>query len=150
VAAQKQPEISTDIHLSLASWVFGGVFTLFLMGVFVFGPDTLPEFKQRLLALFCALLAGLFGFFLTGDLAVKAESLTTRFGQLKVKAGGGMALFVLMLIWWLSPLAPVTQAISTIQTTRDVTQETQSGNNYNNVIGNITVTPSLNKDENKK
>ncbi len=94
-------------HRALGTWVFGSLFFLFFVGVFVFAPETLPEFKQRMLAIASALLAGLFGYFLTGEMGLEIQSIKSRFGEMGVKATGGIAVFVLVLVWWLSPLAPV-------------------------------------------
>ena len=79
----------------------------FAVGVFAFGPDALPNHRQRILAITMSLLAGLFGFFLTGDVGLELKWVESQFGEVGVKAAGGLALFVLVLIWWLSPLAPV-------------------------------------------
>jgi hypothetical protein len=92
---------------SAASWVFGLLLLAFLVWVFVFAPDTLPEYKQRMLGVFLASLAGLFAFFLTGDIGLEIQSLQSRFGSLGVKATGGIGVFVLVLVWWWSPLAPI-------------------------------------------
>ena len=92
---------------SLATWVFGGLLLAFLFAVFAFAPPVLPEYKQRILALCAALLAGLFGWFLSGEIGLRIEALKSRFGDLAVRASGGLALFVLVLVWWLSPLAPI-------------------------------------------
>jgi hypothetical protein len=59
------------------------------------------------LALCAALLAGLFGWFLSGEIGLRIQALKSRFGDLAVRASGGLALFVLVLVWWLSPLAPI-------------------------------------------
>jgi hypothetical protein len=90
-----------------ASWIFGSLFTLFILGVFVFSPSTLPEFKQRLLGYICALLAAFFTFFFTGTLAVRISGGTSSWGQIGVKSAGGLGAFVLTLWWWGSVLAPV-------------------------------------------
>jgi len=90
------------------TWVFGSLLLAFFVGVFIFAPQTLPEFKHRMLAIACALLAGVFAFFLTGDVGLEIKSIQSRFGDVGVKATGGIAVFVLVLVWWLSPLAPVT------------------------------------------
>jgi hypothetical protein len=87
--------------------IFGLLFVAFLIYVFIFGPETLPEYKQRVLAFICALLAGLFAFFLTGVMKLDLKVIRSRFGELGVKTTGGLAAFVLVLIWWLTPLAPV-------------------------------------------
>ncbi len=95
-------------HVAYGSWIFGSVLLAFMLAVFWLAPDTLPPFKQQVLAYLSALLAGLFGFFLTGDIVLRMnhkESSTT------LKAAGGIALFVLVLGWWQSSSAPV-QAVT--------------------------------------
>jgi len=82
----------------LASWIFGTLLLVFILGVFVFAPSSLPPFKQRLLAFICALLAGFFAFFFTGTIGVTWRG---------VQATGGIGAFVLVLWWWSSGLAPV-------------------------------------------
>lgn len=94
-------------HRSWGTWFFGTFLFIFFVGVFVFAPDKLPDFKQRMLAISCALLSGLLGYFLTGDLGIEIRSIKSRFGDVGVKATGGLALFVLVLGWWISPLAPI-------------------------------------------
>lgn len=95
---------------SLATWIFGGLFVAFLFAVFAFAPPALPVFKQRILAITSALLAGLFVYFLTGDLGVSIQGGKGRLGRLAVKSSGGAAAFVLVLVWWLSPWSPVESA----------------------------------------
>jgi hypothetical protein len=92
---------------SAASWVFGLILVAFLVWVFAFAPETLPEYKQRMLGVFLAALAGLFAFFLTGDIGLELQSIQSRFGELAVKATGGVAVFVLVWVWWWSPFAPI-------------------------------------------
>ena len=84
---------------ALGTWIFGGLLLAFLFAVFAFAPSELPEFKHRILALCTALLAGLFGWFLSGEIGLGIEALKSRFSDLTIHAGGGMALFVLVLIW---------------------------------------------------
>lgn len=95
---------------SLATWIFGGLFVAFLFAVFAFAPPALPVFKQRILAITSALLAGLFVYFLTGDLGVSIQGGKGKLGRLGVKSAGGAAAFVLVLVWWLSPFSPVESA----------------------------------------
>jgi len=96
------------------SWIFGTLLLIFFICVFSFGPDTLPEYKTRMLALISALIAGLFGFFLTGDVGIEIKALQ-RFGTIAVKAAGGIALFVLTIVWWVSPFAPVKSTAAPIE-----------------------------------
>ncbi|AHF05480.1 hypothetical protein MARPU_08505 [Marichromatium purpuratum 984] len=101
--------------LSRGVWIFGSLLLLFLVAVFTFAPASLPEYKQRILALCAALLAGLLGWFLSGEIGLRLDALASRFGDLAVRASGGLALFVLVLGWWLSPLAPVASSQSSIE-----------------------------------
>lgn len=95
---------------SRATWIFGSLFVAFLFAVFAFAPPFLPVFKQRILAIVSALLAGLFVYFLTGDLGVSGKAGKGVFGRLAVKGSGGAAAFVLVLAWWLSPWSPIESA----------------------------------------
>ena len=97
-----------------ASWVFGGVLLVFLMAVVAcdlkrdvarpFPPET-----QKILGFFCAVLAGLFGFFFTGTIAANVNP-TTGHGSagMSIQATGGSAFFVVVLWWWRSDKAPLT------------------------------------------
>lgn len=94
-------------HVAYGSWIFGFILLAFVIAVFWFAQDSLPPFKQQILAFSSALVAGLFGFFLTGDIALlmkHKESSTT------LKAAGGIALFVVVLGWWQTSSAPVQAA----------------------------------------
>jgi hypothetical protein len=82
---------------SRATWVFGSVLLVFAVWVFIFAPDTLPEYKHRMLGILLALLSGLFAFFLTGDMGLEIKSIESRFRKVGVKATGGIAVFVLVL-----------------------------------------------------
>jgi hypothetical protein len=106
-APSPSPEKRHAEHQSFGTWVLGGLLLLFLFAVFGFAPATLPDYKHRILAVLAALLAGLFGWFLSGDIGVRIEALKSRFGDVAIRATGGLALFVVVLVWWLSPLAPV-------------------------------------------
>jgi hypothetical protein len=90
-----------------ASWILTAVLGVFFIAVFAWAPTTLPPFKQHMLGFAAALLAGTCAIFWTGSLAIHVQWLTARFGQIAVRGGGGLAVFVLVLLWWESPLAPV-------------------------------------------
>lgn len=85
---------------ALASWIFGSLLLIFLMWAFVFGPDKLSSEKKKLLGLFAALLAGLFGFFFTGNLGIDAVTQYSEATKVTIKAGGGAAFFVLVFFLW--------------------------------------------------
>ena len=89
------------------SWIFGAILLIFVFAVFWLAPDALPSFKQQILAFSMALLAGLFGFFLTGDMTLAMQH---KESSTSLKAAGGIALFVLALAWWQSSAAPVIAA----------------------------------------
>jgi hypothetical protein len=94
-------------HTVIASWVFGSLLLLFYLGVFAFAPDALPEFKHKQLAIISALLCGLFTFFLVGSLQISLR-LNLKWPELALQGGGGLAAFVLILLWWNNPdFAPV-------------------------------------------
>ena len=42
----------------LGQWIFTGLLLLFLLGVFIAGPDQLPPYKQPILTLLAAAFAG--------------------------------------------------------------------------------------------
>ena len=98
----------------LASWIFGGALLVFISAIIVFGLE-LDQFRQRLVAFLCALLAGLFAFFFTGTLAVNIVGEASVYGKLGVQAGGGLGAFVLVLWWWLSSWSPVTPSVPPIK-----------------------------------
>ena len=61
-----------------------------------------------MLAFSSALLAGLFGYFLTGSVSVDLKGVKSVLGEVGAKATGGAGLFLqIVLVWWLSPAAPV-------------------------------------------
>lgn len=98
-------------HQIAASWVFGSVFVLFILGLFALGPPELPLYKQQILAYISALLAGLFGIFLTGSLLVDAQLPLP--GKWVVQGGSGFGLFLIVLFWWQTSAAPIPAALET-------------------------------------
>lgn len=110
----------------IATWTFGSSLLVFYICVFLFAPPALPEFKQRMLGLISALLAGLFGFFLTGAIGLELKTANSPSGQLVIKATGGTALFVFMLWFWFGPFAPVAIE-TTLKKTTEIEQYTKGG-----------------------
>jgi hypothetical protein len=90
-----------------ATGIYGGVLLLFFILVFVFAPERLPVYKLQILALLSAILAGFFGYYLTGSIRIKRTWSLTNIGPLSVDATGGVAIFVLVLALWYSPFAPI-------------------------------------------
>jgi len=83
--------LSRARHRARASWIFSSLLLAFLMALVWFAPDRLAGFKQQIVALFAALLAGLMAFFLTGDLGIERSWL---------KASSGLGAFVVILFLW--------------------------------------------------
>ncbi len=75
----------------------------------LFGPETLSDYKHNLVAITSSLLVGVFGFFLTGELGLKINTklLDNKIGKIALQASGGVALFILTMIWWRSPMSPI-------------------------------------------
>lgn len=100
------PAPGTRWH-ALGAWVFGSLLLAFFVGVFVFAPDSLPPFKQRMVGFASAILAGLFAFFMTGRLGVRLTEAELGRVWLALNAAGGLIAFALTLWWWSSPFAPI-------------------------------------------
>ncbi len=81
------------------TWVFGSLLLLFYMAIFLFGPSVLPSYKYQMLGIISVLLAGLFAYFLTGDIVTSVKG-TTSGASMGVRATGGVGLAVAMLLWW--------------------------------------------------
>src|SRR5580704_373687 len=92
-----------------AAWIFGSLSFAFLVAVFWLAPAAIDPVRQQILAIFSSLLAGLFGYFLTGATRLVGEGKFSRFGKVGLQATGGAALFVLVLLWWRSDRALVKQ-----------------------------------------
>lgn len=111
-------------HRTYGSWIFGSVLLIFFFAVFWLAPETLPPFKQQILAITAALLAGLFGFFLTGDISL---AMNHKESSTKLQAAGGIALFVVVLGWWNSSAAPVSTTAETPQAETSTSAPANSG-----------------------
>ena len=96
-----------DLIKVKASGIFGFVLFAFFVYVIIFVPSVLPEFKQRILAIFSGLFSGLFVYFLAGDIILQSKSIKTQSGIICIKTTGGVAVFILVIWWWFSPLAPI-------------------------------------------
>lgn len=89
-----------------ASWVFGGLVLVFIMGVvgyrLVTGNKPVDHATNNMLGFLCAILAGLFAFFFTGTIAAQIASDNSVVRGIAIQATGGVALFVVVLWWWRS------------------------------------------------
>jgi hypothetical protein len=101
-----------------AGWFCG----VLLMGgaawIVTLAPAALPAGIYHILGLFLALLSSLFAFFLMRQIGSEAQylpqTMNSLLGKIKTKAIGSLAIFMLVLVWWWSPLAPI--SIETIAT----------------------------------
>jgi len=84
----------------LASWIFGGLAFLFLLMLIVLPLRKFPLWKVKTLAIITALTSGLFVSFLTGSIVLSVEPEFNTWGKTAIQAGGGIALFVFVLLWW--------------------------------------------------
>lgn len=83
------------------TYIFGSILLVFFIYIFLFSPDSLSFYKQRMMAFASSLLAGLFTFFLSGSIKLTGQSPDTKFGKINIQAGSGIAVFILVLIWWI-------------------------------------------------
>jgi hypothetical protein len=91
------------MHMTVATWFFGILLLVFLLWVFIWGPDELPAHKQKILAIVAALLCALFSFFFVGLLQIRGK-----WKKLTIQSGGGSAVFLFVLMWWNTPqIAPI-------------------------------------------
>jgi hypothetical protein len=90
-----------------AASTFGSLLLAFFVYAYLVSPGGLPEYKQKMIAFASALMAGLFAIFLTGAVGVQIRSAQSRIGTIGVRATGGLAAFVFVLVWWFSPFAPL-------------------------------------------
>lgn len=110
--ALESPVTSSQTRLRMANrWLFTGAFGIFLLLVFCFAPPVLPPFKQRILGLASAILAGTCASLWAGSLDIQWQWLTSRLGKMAVRGGGGFAVFSLVIfLWWMPASAPVKDA----------------------------------------
>lgn len=94
-----------DHRFGIGTWIFGGILLFFIIYIVVFAPECMASFKQRLMGLSGALLAGLLTFFMSGDLVVQLASPNARFiqstlGKIAARGGGGLGVFLIVIWWW--------------------------------------------------
>jgi hypothetical protein len=113
--ASPAPQPAADQRIG--SWIFGGLLLAFYLGVFLFGPSILPDYKYRMLGIISALLGGLFAYFLTGSIVTSAKRNISGSGQIALRAGGGFGLACVLLVWWEygAPVQPSSQAAAELQ-----------------------------------
>ena len=107
-------------HQAASSWALGTFLVLFLVGVFVLGPDDLSHHRRMMLGFFCAALAGLLGYFFTGSVGYDSKP---------IQATGGFALFVVVLGWW--SLQGGTATESAVTTPPNVSKVSDHGEKHN-------------------
>jgi WD40 repeat protein len=115
-------------------WIICAVLFVSVVAVFILAPDKLPEYKQRVLAIVCAVLSGALSFLLSGRIAVKYKAIKSQLGEITVQSTGGVAVFALVLWWWLSPLSPVVAVPPSATPNPEIKPETK-----------LALTPLINK-----
>jgi hypothetical protein len=98
---------SSNKDKKIGTYIFGSILLIFFICIYIFSPDKLPEYKQRMIAFSSSLLAGLFTYFFTGTIKLTGETVTNKFGKIIVQASSGIAVFILVLLWWLSSNSPI-------------------------------------------
>jgi len=79
------------------------------MSAFWLADDRIAEWKQPIPQLIGTLLAGLFGFFMTGSMKLITGGKVPGGVKISLQAGGGFAVAALVWVSWPSPRAPHTQ-----------------------------------------
>lgn len=97
--------MSKRVHSLVAAWVLGSLLLLFMIGVFIWAPDELSQYKLRIVAILSSLLGGFWAAFLTGTMSMRGS--LPFFRKIAFQASGGVAVFVLLLLFWYSPMAPI-------------------------------------------
>ena len=126
-----QPTKSKDQRL--AAWIFGSISFAVLVYFVLFGPKELPADRRQAFGILCSLLCGFFGFFFTGSIKLVTESKIPKWGKATIQAGGGMALFVFVMLLWNSGVGPVREMKkdvgeikSGVQETKKIAEDTQA------------------------
>jgi hypothetical protein len=95
--ASPAPKAAADQRTG--TWLFGSLLLVFYLAVFLFGPSVLPPYKYQMLGIISALLAGLFAYFLTGNIVTSVKGKISE-ASVGVRATGGAGLAIAMLLWW--------------------------------------------------
>lgn len=101
--------MKTDSRHFIVSLVYGSLLLAFFLYLILAGPENLSGYKHQLVAIISSLLVGVFGVLLSGSINLGIESpfLESKLGKLAVKATGGVALFILTMLWWKSENPPI-------------------------------------------
>jgi hypothetical protein len=117
-ASDKYPEVSpAAVNTSAppgyrlrrfgASWLCGGLLAGGAAWIVTLAPAALPAGTYHILGLFLALLSSLFVFFLTREMGSEVQSMKSPLGRINSKVIGSLAIFILVLVLWWSPLVPI-------------------------------------------
>lgn len=100
---------------------------MFYLGVFLFGPPVLADYKDRMLGIISALLGGLFGYFLTGSIVTTTRGKAPGGMKMMVRATGGVAGAVALLMWWsYGPVRPPTSSQAAAKLQQQIQQTVAS------------------------
>ncbi|MCH7412359.1 hypothetical protein MM213_02600 [Belliella sp. R4-6] len=104
--------MKTNSKLFNISLIYGSVLLVFFLYLILEGPDEMNSYKHGLIAIISSILVGVFGALFSGSINLGIESpfLNSKLGKFTIKATGGIALFVLTMIWWKSEHAPIQES----------------------------------------
>lgn len=118
----RQPRAAhTPIRLRRATYhlSIGAILGILLLGgvgwIVLWAPAALPAGSYHILGLSLALLASLFVFCVTRSLGSEAQPRKSPLGMIDAQAIGSLALFIVVLVWWWSPLTPIGIETKTIE-----------------------------------
>lgn len=106
------------LNSKYASWIFGGLLFLLLIGLVLFGPDNLPAYRLMILGQLVAVFAGLFTFFFTGQMGLEVDFVQNwkdGWAKLGVRAISGIAVYAFALILWVNPWIGVLHHTDNVQ-----------------------------------
>jgi TIR domain len=125
-ASDESPEMSPAFGITLTptvhrlrrirvSWLLGVLLVGGATWIATLAPKVVPAGPYSILGLSLALLASLFVFFLTHELGTKAHSRKSSLRTISAQAIGSLAMFIVVLAWWWSPLAPISIETNTTE-----------------------------------
>lgn len=108
----------------MAAWIFGPISFVILICVLVLSPRELPPTSHQILGFITSLCAGFIGYFLTGNIKLDTAGRFGKWGKTRVQAGGGIAIFIFVILWWNSDYSRVRKQLQHLE--KDV-QKVQDG-----------------------
>lgn len=116
--AATSPKHKRTSDQQAGTWIFGTLLLAFYLYVFLFGPEILPDYKFQMLGIISALLAGLFAYFLSGQIVTTVKAVLSAGAEMAVRATGGAGIALALLLWWghgPGPIQASSQAAAQLQ-----------------------------------